>query len=65
MTKAIPVVYSLILAKLAFDIVKHQIASEKLEYFGIQSIEQRLVYFKQYLSDRQQVVMMNNATSFC
>ena len=45
----------------AFDTVNHQILINKLEYYGIRFIAKD--WFISYLSDRQQVVTLNNATS--
>ena len=43
------------------DYVNHQILINKLEYNGIRGIAKEWFIF--YLSDRQQVVTVNNATS--
>ena len=57
MIVAIPVVYSLILPK-------HLTPSiTKLKYYGIRGLAKD--WFISYLSDRQQVVIVNNATSTC
>ena len=45
----------------AFDTVNHQILIKKLEYYGIRGIAKD--WFVSYLSERQQVVTVNNATS--
>ena len=45
----------------AFDTVNHQILINKLEYYGIRGLAKD--WFISYLSDRQQVVTVNNATS--
>ena len=45
----------------AFDTVNHQILINNLEYYGIRGIAKD--WFISYLSDRQQVVTVNNATS--
>ena len=45
----------------AFDTVNHQILIKKLKYYGIRGIAKE--WFISYLSDRQQIVTVNDATS--
>lgn len=43
----------------AFDTVDHTILCDKLEQMGVVTID----WFKSYMSDRQQVISINGATS--
>lgn len=45
----------------AFDSINHDVLLQKLEMYGVREIELR--WFRSYLSDRQQSILVNNVTS--